>query len=150
MTIRIVTDSTCNLPQATIDRGGATEIISIHVSASLSYLKRSGRMNGVVAGLGSLLQLKPIRHMHRGKVDAKPVRTRSRAMARLVEILEQVGPVEQAVLLHTAAAERAEQFRAQVQQRLPAGPLSSVEITPVIGAHVGPGVVGLAVVTAQS
>ena len=57
--------------------------------------------------------------------------------------------MEQAVLLHTAAADRAEELHAQAQQWLPAGPLASVEITPVIGAHVGPGVVGLAVVTAQ-
>jgi len=69
-------------------------------------------------------------------------------MARLVEILEQVGPVEQAVLLHSHAPERAEQLRAQAQPWLPTGPLSSVEITPAIGAHIGPGAVGLAVVSA--
>lgn len=116
---------------------------------TLEYLKRSGRMNGVMAGLGSLLQIKPIMRMHRGKATAERVRTRSRARARLIEILQQVGPVEQAVLLHTAAAGRAGEFQAQAQPWLPPGPLPAVEITPVIGAHVGPGVVGLAVVAAQ-
>ena len=53
-----------------------------HVFAALDtleYLRRSGRMNGVVAGLGSLLQIKPILHMHRGKAIAERVRTRTRA-----------------------------------------------------------------------
>ena len=124
-----------------------------HVFAALDtleYLKRSGRMNGVIAGLGSLLQLKPILRMHQGKAGAERVRTGTRAMARLVEILQQVGPVEQAVLLHTHAPERAEQLHAQAQPWLPIGPLPSVEITPVIGAHIGPGAVGLAVVSARS
>jgi DegV family protein with EDD domain len=122
-----------------------------HVFAALDtleYLKRSGRMNGVIVGLGSLLQLKPILRMHQGKATAERVRTSVRAMARLVEILQQVGPVEQAVLLHAHAPARAEQLHAQAQPWLPAGPLSSVQITPVIGAHIGPGTVGLAVVSA--
>jgi len=123
-----------------------------HVFAAidtLEYLKRSGRMNSVVVGLGSLLQLKPILHMHRGKASAERVRTSARAMARLVEILQTVGPVEQAVLLHAHAPERAAQLQAQAQAWLPAGPLPSIEITPVLGAHLGPGAVGLAVVSAQ-
>ena len=121
-----------------------------HVFAALDtleYLKRSGRMNSVVANLGSLLQLKPILRMHRGKARAERVRTSARAMARVVEILQQVGPVEQAVLLHSHAPERAEQLRMKARDWLPAGLLPSVEITPVIGAHIGPGAVGLAVVS---
>jgi DegV family protein with EDD domain len=123
-----------------------------HVFAALDtleYLKRSGRMNGVVANLGSLLQLKPILRMHRGKAGAERVRTSTRAMARVIEILQQVGPVEQAVLLHSHAPARAELLRLQARPWLPAGPLPSVEITPAIGAHIGPGAVGLAVVSAQ-
>ena len=122
-----------------------------HVFAALDtleYLKRSGRMNGVLAGLGSLLQFKPILRMHCGKATAERVRTRTRATARLVEILRQIGPVEQAVLLHTAAVDRARELETLARPWLPPEPLSAVEITPVIGAHVGPGVVGLAVVTA--
>ncbi len=116
---------------------------------TLEYLKRSGRMNGVIAGIGSLLQLKPILRMVRGKASAERVRTGARAMARLVEILQQASPVEQAVLLHAHAPERAELLHAQARAWLPAGPLASVEITPVIGAHIGPRAVGLAVVSAS-
>lgn len=123
-----------------------------HVFAALDtleYLKRSGRMNGMIAGLGSLLQLKPILRMHQGKAGAERVRTSTRAMARLVAILQEVGPVEQAVLLHAHAPDRAAQFYALARPWLPTGPLPSVEIAPVIGAHIGPGAVGLAVVSTR-
>jgi DegV family protein with EDD domain len=122
-----------------------------HVFAALDtleYLRRSGRMNGVVAGLGSLLQIKPLLHMTGGKAGAERVRTSAQAMARLVAILQQVGPVEQAVLLHAHAPERAEQLRVQARPWLPAEPPPTVEITPVLGAHLGLGTVGLAVVSA--
>jgi DegV family protein with EDD domain len=129
----------------------AERIRRTHVFAALDtleYLKRSGRMNGVIAGIGSLLQLKPILRMHQGQAAAERVRTSSRAMARLVEILQEVGPVTQAVLLHAHAPERAAQLAALARPWLPAGELLSVEITPVLGAHLGPGAVGLAVVSA--
>ncbi len=130
----------------------AERIRRTHVFAALDtleYLKRSGRMNGVIAGIGSLLQLKPILRMHQGKAGAERVRTSSRAMARLVEILQEVGPVTEAVLLHAHAPERAAQLYALARPWLPAGELLSVEITPVLGAHLGPGAVGLAVVSAR-
>lgn len=130
----------------------AERIRRTHVFAALDtleYLKRSGRMNGVIAGIGSLLQLKPILRMHQGKAGAERVRTSTRAMARLVEILQEVGPVTQAVLLHAHAPERAAQLYALARPWLPAGELLSVEITPVLGAHLGPGAVGLAVVSAK-
>jgi hypothetical protein len=47
----------------------------------------------------------------------------------------------------THAADRARALYIQAKQWLPAGSLSSVDVTPVIGAHIGPGAVGLAVVT---
>jgi len=130
----------------------AERIQRTHVFAALDtleYLRRSGRMNGVIAGLGSLLQLKPILRMHQGKAGAERVRTSTRALARLVEILQEVGPVAQAMLLHAHAPERAAQLYALARPWLPEGELPSVEITPVIGAHIGPGTVGLAVVVGR-
>ncbi len=50
---------------------------------TLKFLRRSGRLNGVASGLGSLLQLKPIMKMYDGKPDAERVRTRKRAMQRV-------------------------------------------------------------------
>jgi DegV family protein with EDD domain len=56
-----------------------------HVFAALDtleFLRRSGRMNLVGAGLGSLLHIKPLLKLHQGSVTSERVRTRKRAIAR--------------------------------------------------------------------
>jgi DegV family protein with EDD domain len=121
-----------------------------HVFAALDtleYLKRSGRMNGVIAGLGSLLQIKPVLTMYDGAPGANRVRTRSRAISHLVKLLNSCAPLERAALVHTHAPGRAEEVRQLVEPLLPQGEVWSMDITPVIGAHIGPGAVGLACVT---
>ncbi len=120
-----------------------------HVFAALDtleFLQRSGRMNRFVTGIGSLLQLRPILTMHDGKPGSEQRRTRARALARVHELLHQLGPFEQAALVHTHAAEEAEQLRQSAAELLPAREMYSEDITPVIGAHIGPGAVGFAVV----
>lgn len=120
-----------------------------HVFAALDtleFLKRSGRMNGVVAGLGSFLQLKPILTMYDGKPGAERVRTRERAMQRLLEMLHDMGDVERFAIVHTHSPERVAELRQQAAHLLPSENVLAVDITPVIGAHIGPGAVGFAVV----
>jgi DegV family protein with EDD domain len=116
---------------------------------TLEFLKRSGRMNAAVAGLGTLLQVKPLLRMHDGKPTVERARTTSGALKRVIEILTELAPFEQAAVVHTHAAARAEQLRAQVRHLLPKGSTLSLDITPVIGAHIGPGAVGFAVVRAD-
>ena len=123
-----------------------------HVFAAidtLAYLRRSGRMNGVVAGIGSLLQLKPLLKMHQGEATSERVRTINRAYERLLALLEAVGPVEMAALVHTNALERAKTLRQQAAHLLPSGEMLSVDITPVLGAHLGPNAVGFACISAR-
>jgi DegV family protein with EDD domain len=114
---------------------------------TLEYLRRSGRMNAFVAGLGSLLQLKPILTMKDGLPGSERVRTIKRAEARLVEMLEKRQPIERFALLHTNAPENAEAFRTQATHLIPFHEIYSMDITPVIGAHIGPGAVGYAVIS---
>jgi DegV family protein with EDD domain len=116
---------------------------------TLEFLKRSGRMNGLVAGLGSLLQLKPILTMTEGKPGIERVRTRLRATQRLLDMLEKAGPLERAAIVHANAPERVSELRTQAAALLPDGEVLAVDITPVIGAHIGPGAFGFAVVSAQ-
>jgi DegV family protein with EDD domain len=123
-----------------------------HVFAALDtleYLKRSGRMNRFMASLGALLQLKPIMTMYDGKPGAERVRTRERALARLVEMLRAVGKIERVALVHTNALDGVAELRALAAALLPADHIQVADITPVIGAHIGPGAVGFAVVGAQ-
>ena len=114
---------------------------------TLEYLRRSGRMNPFIAGLGSLLQLKPILTMKNGLPGSERVRTTKRAMSRLVSMLEAYQPIERFALLHANAAEEAEEFHKRIAHLLPTGETMSMDITPVIGAHIGPGAVGYAIIS---
>jgi DegV family protein with EDD domain len=112
-----------------------------HVFAALDtleFLRRSGRMNRLIANFGTLLQLKPIMTMYEGKPGSERVRTRERAMQRLLEMLHAVG-----------APDRVAELRARAAHLLPSGDILAADITPVIGAHIGPGMVGFAVVSAR-
>ncbi len=127
----------------------ADQIRRTHVFAALDtleFLRRSGRLNGFLAGIGALLQLKPLLTMFAGTPSTERVRTRRRATRRLIDLLRAVGPLERVALVHTAAPERVAELRAESRTLLPTGDLLAVDITPVIGAHIGPGAVGFAVV----
>lgn len=128
------------------------QIARSHVFAALDtleFLKRSGRMNGTVSAMGNLLQVKPLLRMFNGKPTAERVRTRERAIQRLLELLHEVGHLERVAIVHTHAAERVAELRERAAHLLPAGEIMSIDITPVIGAHIGPGAVGFACVAAR-
>jgi len=117
---------------------------------TLEYLRRSGRMNRFMTGLGSLLKLKPILTMKDGLPGSERVRTSEKAEARLVKMLKTHWPLERFALLHTHAAQKADAFRERIAEYLPQGDVFSVDITPVIGAHIGPGAVGYAIIASPS
>jgi len=114
---------------------------------TLEFLRRSGRMNRFMTGIGSLIQLKPILTMKDGQPGSDRVRTSIRAERRLVALLEKNIPIEKFALLHTNAHKKAEIFKKKIEKHLPEGEIFSMDITPVIGAHLGPGAVGFAVLT---
>ncbi len=124
-----------------------------HVFAMLDtlvFLSRSGRMKSVISFLGSLLQLRPILTMYNGKSRAEPARTREGALRRLADMIAHHRPYEKAAILHSYALERASIFLEGVRHLLPDGEIMIEEITPVLGAHIGPGVIGFAGVSKKS
>ncbi len=129
-----------------------SQIKRSHVFAALDtleFLKRSGRMNRWVSNIGSLLQIKPILTMHDGQPGNEKVRTREKALKRVVDMLEAVGRIERVAMVHTNAPERIAELRRMAAHLLPQGDILIEDITPVIGAHIGPGASGFAVVTAE-
>lgn len=114
---------------------------------TLEFLRRSGRMNAFLAGIGSLLQLKPILTMQNGLPGSERVRTSHKAEARLLKMLEERQPIEHFSLLHTNSPEQAMAFHEQAAHLIPAEITYSMDITPVIGAHLGPGAVGYMIVS---
>ncbi len=117
---------------------------------TLEFLQKSGRMNRFMAGIGGVLKIKPILKMYDGQPSAERVRTRRRAFDRLEKLLAAAAPLERVALVHTHAPAAAAELRAKIASLLPAGDIWSVDITPVLGAHLGPGAVGLAYVSAQN
>jgi DegV family protein with EDD domain len=117
---------------------------------SMEYLRRSGRVPGTVAALGGLLRIKPIVELLDGEV--KPldaVRTTRQAGGRIYNALQALGPLERLAILHTNAEHRARQLLDElmqtVSQSIPRDILM-VNVTPVIGTHVGPNGLGFAAV----
>ena len=70
-------------------------------------------------------------------------RTRKKGVARLVEILRNLGPLERLAILHTNAELEAQKIIAELSAQLPFIPLS-INVTTVIGSHVGPNGLGFA------
>ncbi len=117
---------------------------------TLEFLRRSGRMNRFMSGIGSLLQIKPILTMKNGLPGSERVRTILKAEKRLLEMLEEHLPIERFALLHTNAQEKAEEFLKKISDLVPEGKIYSMDITPVIGAHIGPGAVGFAIISKRT
>jgi DegV family protein with EDD domain len=122
---------------------------SLFYVATLEHLRRGGRIGAAASLLGSALMVKPLLRIEDGRISPlEKVRTASRALARLEELaVEAAGtrPVDIAVQ-HLAAAARAEALAARLREKIPH--LVDVyvgEVGPVIGAHVGPGMLGVVV-----
>ena len=113
---------------------------------TLEYLHRGGRIKGAAAFMGSVLNFKPIIHIVDGMIEpfAKP-RTRHKATQALLNIMaeEVANRSVRAAVVHADAAEDAEQLRTRVAEEFDCLELLVTELTPVMGAHTGPGLLGL-------
>lgn len=116
---------------------------------TLHYLRRSGRMNGIISSIGEILQIKPILKMYDGVSGAERVRTSAKAFTRLLEVLRQHGPYEKLAFLYSGAVDKARALRDEATSLLPDGDIWFEIINPVLGAHIGPGVVGFSGVSME-
>ena len=117
---------------------------------TLEYLRRSGRASRFQSTVGALLSVKPLLSMHDGKMNVEKVRTDRRAIEWLMDHLTDLHPFEEFALVHTHAPSKAAAFRQRTSPFLPIGkePILA-EVTPIIGAHVGPGAVGFSCITKE-
>jgi DegV family protein with EDD domain len=115
---------------------------------TLEFLHRGGRIGGGARFLGTALNLKPILELKEGRLEAvERVRTRGKALNRLVELVEERvngrRPLRVASL-HAKAAEDAQGLLDNLNNRLEIDEIVISTVSPVVGTHVGPGTVGLA------
>jgi DegV family protein with EDD domain len=141
--------------------GGAAEIVEdvnrvreamrcFFAVSTLEFLRRGGRIGSASALLGSVLQIKPILSIEGGEVaPMERVRTQERALGRLVELGRAVaGAKGLCVVIGHAAAEGQALALAERLDDL-AETLIVQPLGPVVGAHAGPGTVGLAAYPAE-
>jgi DegV family protein with EDD domain len=125
---------------------------TLFVVDTLEHLRRGGRIGAAAAVLGSALAVKPVLHVDGGRVvPLEKVRTAARALNRLVQLaVEAAGERDVWVAVHPhEAADRADRLAAELRDRLPRmRELYVSEIGAAIGAHVGPGAVGVVVAPA--
>lgn len=111
---------------------------------TMEYLKRSGRVNSLIANIGTLLRIKPIVRVWDGDIETHArVRTWSRAEDKLRELTRAEAPLDRLAILHIANREGAELFLESIQDIAPEKTLI-IEVTPTLGTHIGPGSVGVA------
>jgi len=122
----------------------------IYTLDTLEYLARGGRIGRVKALAGALLNLKPIIRVDTdGKyTTVKNERTINKSMTSIADhLLEKFGGTAVWVtVLHGRVAEKAEAISKELQAKLNIAKLEVVRISPVLGVHTGPGIVGAAVV----
>ncbi len=115
---------------------------------TLYYLVKGGRVPRVAALASSLLRIKPIFTITEG--EAHPVtnpRTTAGAIKRILKIMEQKivrGQPLHVAVMHADALDRAIILRNQISSQFDCAELFITEFTPVMGAHTGPGLIGIA------
>lgn len=127
----------------------AERTTTFFVLETLEYLKRGGRIGPAAAFLGTALAVKPVLHVKNGLiVPLEKVRTTNRAVTRLVDLAEQAAAgngVELAVH-HLAAPDRAAELATRLDERIsPASGCVVSELGAAIGAHTGPGMLGVVI-----
>jgi DegV family protein with EDD domain len=128
---------------------------SVRVYAALDtmeYLRRSGRVPAAITLLGGALSLKPLVELAGGRIKpAGAARTTRQADVRLLQLLLDGGRLARLAILHTGAEPRAREFlnglMMRASQAVPREVLL-VNVTTVIGTHVGPNGLGFAAVPA--
>jgi DegV family protein with EDD domain len=111
--------------------------------ATLEYLRRGGRIGRAGALVGSVLRVKPVLTISEGQVaPLERVRTQDRALARMIELATAMeGPVC-ALVGHAASPDAADRIARALEPH--AESLIVAPLGPVVGAHAGPGTVGVA------
>jgi len=119
---------------------------------TMDNLRHSGRVPYAVAALGGLLSIKPVIELVEGVVKPiSAVRTREQANKRMAALMKSCHSMGRLAILHTGAEARAREFLGkmmdEISQSIPRDVLM-VNVTPVIGTHVGPRGLGFATVPA--
>lgn len=141
------TGATASVVARTASESAARNQVLFYVD-TLEFLRKGGRIGSARRIIGQALAVKPILHVEDGRVEPlEKVRTRSRALARLLEIAVAAAndtPCRLAVQ-HLDAEPAAVSLADQLRERLPTAEIQLGEVGAVVGTHVGPGMISVIV-----
>lgn len=113
----------------------------------LAHLHRGGRLNAAQFLVGSMLQIKPILHLHEKKIAPfEKIRTSKKGKNRIFELFKEdavTGEPINAVVIHANVAKEAEAWKQELEALYPHVSVKLSMFGPVIGTHVGQGTIGL-------
>lgn len=112
---------------------------------TLEFLRRGGRIGGAQAWLGGALRIKPILTVRGAIEPVERVRTSRRAFERMVRYMHErlADGADAWMVQHIQAPEEVERLAARGREIFGTEPIVISEVGPVIGAHVGPGLLGV-------
>ncbi|MBI4295225.1 MAG: DegV family protein [Chloroflexi bacterium] len=126
----------------------SSKVNLVAVLDTLNYLAKGGRISKAAAWASSLLQIKPILQLSRGEVSLLTrARTKTRAVKRVLAIMKQrvtQGQKPHVAVFHANVPQEAQSLKEQLASQLDCAELYITQFTPVMGAHSGPGVLGVA------
>lgn len=178
MKIAIVTDSTCDLPAEVVNQYGITVIpLSINVgdkpfldgvdlsreefyfqlpnfnphpkTAAPGLEVFTQEYNRLAIEGASAVTTQALLHMNMSNATAHRTRTRSKAMSHLFSWLNEYAPYEKLAIVHAGVEEEARAFYHLAKSFLPDGEIPIIQITPVLGAHLGIGALGFACISKE-
>ncbi len=113
---------------------------------TLDYLERGGRIGKAQAMLGTMLNIKPLLILEEGEIVAlEKVRTRAKAIEKLVEFISEFTRIERMVILHSTTPEDVSLLIEQINLVLPNLNVQVDQYGPVTGTHLGPNALGVVV-----
>lgn len=120
---------------------------------TLKFLVKNGRLSATSGFLGTLLKIKPLLHVQRdgSLVPFEKIRTTSKAQSRLIEVIQSdiEGKNVIVFIAFTNNEDKAKEIKQQIQNVRPDVKVELVPLTPVVGAHAGPGTLGVGYIVLQ-
>ena len=118
---------------------------------TLEFLKHSGRVPHILVKLAGLLSIKPMIMLYQGSIRlADRIRTSAKQIDVLIKHALQQSPLEQVGVVHTNASGKAGELAEAIKNTLHyKGDIWIEEATPILGVHVSPGTLGLALIRAK-
>ncbi len=119
----------------------------VFVVDTLEFLHRGGRIGGAKRLIGSMLSIKPVLHLEDGRIEPlASVRTKRKAVSHVLNLVaedvQDKSNVHMAVM-NALAPDEGKRIFDELKQRFNPVELYNTDLSPIVGAHVGPGTVGI-------